>query len=212
MSDDLGKADTEPSPAPSPTPEPAPEPGKIMGVPLAVLVRGGTTSSAWDQEKLRQYAQSEALRAHQDSQFAAVEGAQGKPNIAAGMLSRELLGRGNPKVVIEYCYRDSVLNRECLAEVVVVPKVDSDEQELALVLVCPKCLERTGRMDDSQCIIRQSNRMFWLDTTKPSMWVNPMTGAAHAVAGTITLNDKVQCSALGCTWRFTIEASKLWEV
>jgi hypothetical protein len=184
-----------------------------MGLPLEMFVKGGTTTSAWDREKQEQYARSDALRAHQDRQYDAIHSAQDKPNIAAGMLSHELLGRGNPKVVIEYVYGDSALNRECLAELCMAPKVDNpDESEMVLVLVCPRCLQRTGRQDDSQLVIRESHRKFWLDDTKKGTWLNGVDGSVHPIAGTITLADRVKCPALGCTWAFRIDDSKLREV
>jgi hypothetical protein len=183
-----------------------------MGMPLAVFVKGGTTTNSWDVEKKKQYAQSEALRAHQDRQYEAVADSKGKPNIAAGLLSRELLGRGNPKVVIEYVYGDAALTQECLAELCMAQKVDNpDESEMVFVLVCPHCLKRTGRMDDSQVVIRESHRQFWLDDTKKRLWHNPFDGSVHPLAGNITLKDRVQCAALGCTWAFRIDDSKLRE-
>lgn len=183
-----------------------------MGMPLDVFVRGGTTTTAWDLEKQRQYAQSDELRAAQDRRYQAIEDAKGKPNIAAGMLSRQLLGRGNPLTVIEYVYGDSALNQECLAEIAVAAKVDNpDESEMVLLLVCPYCLRRTGRMDDSQVVIRESHRKFWLDTKKARLWRNHVDGSVHPLAGNITLADRVKCTALGCTWRFRIDDGKLRE-
>jgi hypothetical protein len=204
------EADTDPAPAPTPAPtEPAPT---LMGLPLAVFVKGGTTTEAWDRAKKRQYAQSDELRAAQDRRYDAIEESKGKPNVAAGMLSRELLGRGNPKIVIEYVYGDSALNRDCLGELCMAQKVDNpDESEMVLLLVCPYCLHRTGRMEDSQVVIRESHRAFWLDDSKKRIWVNPVDGSVHPLAGNITLRDRVQCGALGCTWAFRIDDSKLRE-
>ncbi len=183
-----------------------------MGVPIDVFVRGGTTSDAWDQQKARQYAQSDALRAAQDGRYQAIDEAQGKPNIATGMLSRQLLSRANPKVVIEYVYGDAALNRECLAEIALAPLPDNpDESEMVLVLVCPHCLKRTGRMDDSQVMIRESHRKFWLDDTKKRVWHNHADGSVHMLAGNVTLKDRVKCTALGCAWAFRIDDSKLRE-
>lgn len=204
--------DTEPAPAAVASTEPAPPAPTLMGMPLAVFVKGGTTSDAWDQEKKRQYAESDARRAHQDNVQQAVADAQGKPNIATGLLSHQLLSRGNPKIVIEYVYGDAALNRECLAELALAPLPDNpDESEMILALVCPHCLKRTGRQDDSQLMIRESHRKFWLDDTKKRIWHNDVDGSVHMLAGNITLADRVKCPALGCSWAFRIDDSKLKE-
>jgi hypothetical protein len=188
-------------------------PPVIAGVPLAAFVKGGTTTSAWDIEKQKLYAQSKELREHQDRQRQAIDDAAGKPNIRAALLSQNLMSRANPKVVIEYVYGDSALNRECLCEIATAPRADKpDEQDMILVLVCPRCLARTGRMDDAQIMIRESHRKFWVDYSKGRVWVNPVDGSVHTLCGNVTLKDKVSCSALGCTWRFAIEDSKLKEV
>lgn len=178
------------------------------------FVRGGTTSSAWDAEKARLHHESDQRRAHQDKQYDAIDAAQGSLDTKAAMLSRgSVNSRTNPKVVIEYVYNDSVLNREALCEVAMVPHPeDSSQPDMILVLVCPRCLERTGRQDDAQLVIRESHRKFWLDTDKASIWYNPIDGSVHNLAGTITVQDRCQCSALGCQWAFRIDDSKLREV
>lgn len=184
---------------------------KVGGVPLTVIVKGGTSTSAWDRQKAEQYRQSDELRAHQDRQRQAVAEAQGQPNVRAALLSRQLLSPTNPKVVIVYKGRDSALDRDCLCELVLSPRADADEDEMILVLVCPKCLERTGRMDDSQVIIRSSHKRMHLDTSRAGAWINPLDGQVHHLAGEITIDEKCKCDAVGCTWRFAIEASKLKE-
>jgi hypothetical protein len=186
---------------------------KVGGVPMA-FVRGGTTSAQWDADKARQRQASEERRAYQDRQYDAVEAAQGSLDTKAALLSRGSVNfKTNPKVVIEYIFRDAALNREALCEIAIVPHPqDPSENDMILVIVCPRCLERTGHMDDAQLMIRESHRKFWIDTDRARIWTNPVDRSVHNLAGDVTANDRCQCSALGCQWAFRIEKSKLWEV
>lgn len=218
MSDEQAPA-PDPAPAPVAEAEPAGE-GRIAGLPIDAWVRGGTTTQKWDEEQKQLDAQSDYLRDHQDKQYQAVADAETHGGAIAGMFSQQLLHRGNPKVVIEYCYRDSALNRDCLAELYTLPSESNPgEIVLGLVIVCPRCLQRTGRQDKSQLNIRTDIREFYLrSSTDPDypedkrIWVNPMDGQPHQIAGTITTRDAIKCPALGCTWKFRIDDSKLKEV
>lgn len=191
---------------------------KVGGIPLASLskapmgiVRGGTTTAAWDEYKKRQYAQSDALRAHQDAQHKAVVEAGQTPGVTSALLSFNFSSAGNPKVHLEYVFRDSALNRDCVAEIMATPRPDNPkEPDLALVMICLECLKRTGRQDDSQLLIRSSVRKFWLDETKAGPWVDQLGRLWH-IAGTITTADRIQCDARGCTYRFRIDDSKVRE-
>ncbi len=197
-----------------------PDVGRIAGAPLDMFVKGGTTSSAWDEEQKRLAAQSDYLRQHQDQQFQAIEDAGEQGGALAGMLSFQLDQPGSPKVIIEYCYRDSALNRECIAQIArVAHPSDPSQPDLALIVVCPYCLHRTGRQDQSQILIRKSVREFFIrPSTDPDFpeqkkhWINPVDGTFHHVAGTVTTKDAIRCQALGCTFRFRIDDSKLREV
>jgi hypothetical protein len=189
---------------------------KAGGIPLGEhmapmgFVRGGTTTAKWDEYKKRQYHQSERHRAHQDTQRAAVQEAAKTPGISSALLSFNLGGPANPKVHLEYVYRDSALNRDCVAEVLSMPNPEGGE-ELALVMVCLECMKRTGRQDDSQLLIRESVRKFWLDTSKAGHWVDQL-GHFWQIAGTITTAGRIHCDARGCTYRFQIDDSKVREV
>lgn len=212
--------DDVPGATPDPAPgAPAPQ-GTIAGLPIDAWVKGGTTTQAWDNEQKMLDAQSDYLRDHQDRQYQAIEDAQEHGGAIASMFSRKLLHQGNPKVVIEYVYNDRALNRECLAEIYTFPREDDPtDVAMGLVVVCPRCLERTGRQDKSQLQIRSDIREFYLrPSTDPDfpaelrIWVNPFDGQPHQIAGTITTRDAIKCTALGCNWKFRIDDSKLREV
>jgi hypothetical protein len=191
--------------------------GKIAGAPMDAFVKGGTTSTAWDREKKKQYEQSKARRAHQDRQRAAVAFAGRHSGVSGALLTMDLgAGAAKPKVVLTYKAKDQALEQECLAEIALTAAspeaaaVSDDVVGMILVVVCPKCLERTGEQDDSQIMIKSWHREFWLDETKKSVWVNSVDGSVHQIAGTVTAKDLMRCSALGCEWKFRIDESKLY--
>lgn len=183
--------------------------GKIAGVPANVFVKGGTTSLKWDREQKRQYEQADARRRHQDRQRAAVRAASGSPGIRAALLSMQLSAPMNPKVVLTYKARDRALEREAICEL--IEEKDSEGNlQYRLLLVCPKCLERTGRQDYAQTMVWSAQKKFWLDDSKAGIWVDPESGMSYRIAGSITTAERCQCTALGCDWKFRIEDSKLY--
>lgn len=176
----------------------------IAGVPLDMFVKGGTTTAKWDAEKQKFYRETEARRGHQDRQREAVKWAAGRADTKGSLLSLQLAGPDNPKVCLIYKARDAVLEQQCLCDLAVTG------EGLLLALVCPKCLERTSRMDDSQVLIRSEHREFWLDQSRAGTWIDPNSGLSYPVAGTITTKDRLSCSALGCNWQFRIDNSELY--
>lgn len=111
----------------------------------------------------------------------------------------------NPKVCLTYKARDAALEQQALCEVAL-----TGPDKMLLALVCPKCLERTGQMHDSQVMVRSEHREFWLDTSRAAVWVDPNSGLSYHLAGTITTRDLLSCSALGCDWQFRIDNSDLY--
>ena len=178
---------------------------KVAGIPVNVFVKGGTTTQKWDEEKKRFYAETDRRQAHQDGQRAAVASAAGRPDTKSALLSLQLTGAGNPKVCLTYKARDHALERQAICEVAVLSAT-----EMILVIVCPQCLQRTQRQADSQLVIKNQHREFWLDGTRAALWVDPASGMTHRLAGTITTRDLLSCNALGCTWKFRIEDSMLY--
>lgn len=186
---------------------------KIAGLP-DVFVKGGTTTGEWDRQKAQQYKQSDELRAHQDKQRQAVRHAAEKGGAVTGLLSYQLMAPTNPKVVIEFCYNDSALNRECLSELAMQPDpLNPGRVHLVLVLVCPKCLKRTGRQDDAQVMIHSAKKEFHLtmfaEGDPRQHWHSHVDGSYHRLAGTVHTVDRCKCDALGCDWEFQISDSKL---
>lgn len=183
---------------------------QIAGVPVG-FVKGGTTSSAWDAMKAKQYDDSDRRRAHQDRQRSAVAHAAQDPRAKSALFSMQLHSDANPKIVLNYKAKDSALDQECIGNFTVVPTDgEASEPGLVLVLVCPKCLERTGRQDDAQVMVKSWEKQLWLDDSKKGVWINHVDGSVHHLAGTLTVKDICSCTALGCNWRFRIDDSVLY--
>jgi len=182
---------------------------KIGGIPLDVFVKGGTTSTRHDEEKKRQYARSDEARRHQDKQKSAVAASSGHPGIASALVSHSLQSAANPQVVLTYKAKDHALEQDAICNIVLHPN-DEGDLGMILVLVCPECLRRTGRQDDSQVMIKDWHRQFWLDNTRKGVWQNHVDGSIVKIAGTVTTRDICSCTALGCSWRFRIEDSELF--
>lgn len=175
---------------------------------MGVFVKGGTTSSAWDREQKRQYRSSDARRRHQDRQRAAVKAAAGSASVRSALFSMQLGAPQNPKVVLKYKARDSALDREGICEL--IDESVGEEKHYRLLLVCPKCLERTGRQDYAQTMVTSRNKRLWLDESKKGIWVDPDSGMSYRIAGTITTGELCTCTALGCDWKFRIDDSVLY--
>lgn len=198
--------------APAAVPPAAAIPGEIEGAP-DIFVKGGTTSLAWDLQQQQLDAQGDAARAAQDRRRQAVTEAASSQDTVASLVSLEFGSDRHPIIVLTYVKKDSALNQECQCELLLSPLPDDPSKfEMTLTLVCPRCLERTGRQSRSTSMIRSTVREFYLDATKAGHWVHPMTGQFFQLAGTVTTRDAISCDAVGCTWRFRIDDSKLYEV
>lgn len=180
------------------------------------LVKGGTTSSAYDRQLAEAKDNAEQRRAHQDRQFEM--GARGiQDGEAASLHSMRLKDQGTPSLVLEYMARDKTVRQECIGEFTMVPMPDGQGMEPMFTLVCPRCLERGVPSDDAQLMVRNSHRRFDLDERKKNtikVVTNPVTGEPIPIilAGTITCDDIIRCSNFNCNWAVRIDDSKVWEV
>lgn len=192
--------------------ETKPEP-KPIEAPMAAWVKGGTMTSAYAKELAARDYDAEQRRKLQDEQMRATrtgrlpgalqtrELAAGPPGVAK-LSSLKLGGRNtHASVVLGIRHpKDNLIQDWIICELSAEPKEDGG-QELVLIVACPKC-ER-----DRQMTIRQSNRMFYLDTRRQGeIWVNPTDpNEIVTLAGTITTHDWIKCP--GCGWRFKVDDS-----
>ena len=186
----------------------------IGASPLTIIVKGGTTSSAYDKERAKQQQVTELGRSHQDRQVAAA--AQGDRMTKEGFVSSHLtslrmMDTGSPRLVLFYLNKDKSIRQECVAEIVVMPDGDS-----LFTMVCPKCLERGESHGSSQVMVRNSHRKFHIDPRKLGtiVMLNDPFGQPFQVriCGTVTCEEILRCSNVGCTWAVQVSESKVYEV
>lgn len=194
--------------------------GSSIGAsPLTIIVKGGTTSSAYDNERERQKAAAEAGRAHQEKQEEAARFGAGMTEggfVHSKLTSMRMMDNGSPRVVFYYMNKDKTVRQECVSELVLTL---GDE---LFTLACPKCLERKESHGSSQIMVKKSHRYWELDWRPPSkggvagtlVRLKDPYGKEFFVrlAGTITVQDIIRCSNLGCTWAVQIDKSEVWEV
>jgi len=196
MSDDKTSSTT--APVPDPTPAPA---ERVIENPMLSWMRGGTVSSAYQQQLDQQKHEAEKARAVEDAKRNFAEAGHAKQH--------KMVTGGNKQhagIVLELRHpkdRTTVLDYiEC--ELHVLP-----DNSLMLQMCCPDCYQRAGITANFH--VRQSNRKFELNTKRAGeIWVNPKN-PSHIVtlAGTINLTDRVKCPNLGCEKTFVIDESVL---
>lgn len=185
---------------------------KAFGVPLAMFVKGGTTTWAHDQEQQRLTMEAERRRAEADSErkIAAVPIEEGGAVIHGGPLG----GREGEQAYVELFYLNARgeqhlepggIPLRCLADVVQVGK-----SELAIVLVCVRCKERGVPLDRCQMRVRQTNRSWELSPKRRGdmiPWVEKLDAHGRPMvklyrsAGTIVESERFSCAQCGWVGR-----------
>lgn len=169
---------------------------------MEAWVRGGSTTSAYDQMLVAEKARAEASRREEDARTALAEA---NP-IEARQHTMKLGGNrsGYPGIVLVVKHlKDNVVLDYISCELI----VDQDGN-LQLNMACYSCAQR-GITDNFK--ISQKNRHFELDTRRQGeIWVNPNNPREFVhLAGTIHLTEWVRCPNLGCHVSFKIEDSVL---
>jgi hypothetical protein len=167
-------------------------------------MRGGTMTSAYEQQLARQKAEAEKSRQIEDSKRVAAE-----RNPHESKQYKHVIG-GNK------AYAGIVLEVRHPKDNVVLDYIECEltadaEGYLLLNMACFKCAMR-GVTD--QFHFTQKHKRFELDTRRQGeLWVNPKN-PRHIVtlAGTIHLTEVVTCPNLGCGTRFVIDNSVVREV
>ncbi len=191
--------------APTVAPEPAAPPVRDPRVPFApvVIMKNGTTSSAFDKEVHRASVDAERRRQEQDADRQAAS-----VGIEQGGAVRKTLDMGLPgnhPVAVLWCpTRDGSRERFMVCDL--VDGEADGEVILTLVMICPRCMDRGVPMDQAQMSIRTNHRVWYLDTkTKGLPFRDPDTQELHILAGTITGPGPYTCSGMGCGFKFSID-------
>jgi hypothetical protein len=174
------------------------------------FVKGGTLTTAYENQLKRRKAEADQRRAEDDKRKAIA-----RANPCEAKLHTLKVGgqSSHPMVVLVVkAARDNTI-----LDYVICELLSNDGEELILNMACPKCATR-GIADNFK--IHQSNRKFEFEQGKVpralarqvvgGLWVNPNDPKeAVTLAGTINLVEPTRCPNLGCDYRFKIDDSVL---
>lgn len=192
------------------TPPASPPPAAAAPVknqaPMAII-HGQATTSSWLEKDLaeraykRKIAQEEA-----DRDAAAHDAAQGSHDTASLSHTADM-GRPttNPVCVVEVILAGGRKHQYIQCDLSVVEM--NGQSGIQLNMICPSCVARGIPQGDAQIRIHEKNKRMHLDmSTKGEIWVDPDTGAAHLLAGTIDIDEACRCPTPGCGFKFKIAA------
>lgn len=192
------------------------EPGSAMDG--FVFVKGGTSTSRYDNEMARRRADADNRRVGQD-QMGAIGQRGVRPGEAARLGSNRFLTETTPRVVLLYRNKDKTVRQECISELVEVESKEQGRLDRLFVMVCPRCVARGVPQGESQVIVRSSHRKFYLDDSegKKNQIVvvrDPISGhpAPVLIAGTIYCEEILRCNNYNCDWAVKIADSCVDEV
>jgi len=196
--------ETKPAvPAPAPAPQAPAAVHRTVENPMLAWMRGGTPSSAYDQEQAKLKVAAEKSRAVEDERRRLAESGTGEAKQFKKVIggNKEFAG-----IVLEVRHpKDNVVLDYIECELIV-----AEDGTLSLNMACYKCALR-GVTDNFK--FSQKHKRFDLDQRRAGeLWVNPQN-PQHIVtlAGTIHLHEVVTCPNLGCGMRFVIDNSVVRE-
>lgn len=184
------------------------KPKSPLELPVGMWVKGGTTSSRYDQQVAERKADAEKRRSIEDERQRLVLQNPQEARLRSLQLADR---RRDPQIVLRLEPPPEDICCEMTCELTTQPIAESLRGEmfqLILQLVCPQCVFRLGRsVAESHQQIQQLNRYFWLDRTRAGELYVARTGEPVTLAGTITTEGRIKCSNLGCGFEFVIEKS-----
>jgi hypothetical protein len=180
---------------------------------LQLLVRGGTTSSAYDKEMQQRIADAEVRRAEADAdrKIAQIPIERGGGMIFENKLADPMTG---PRVLIKYVGRTKDVLMEQLCELV----ADEMSGDHMLIFVCPECFRRGVPSGFAQCHVRSKHRQWHLDlkdagtikSVRNSDMPNGLEFYTHA--GSIMDTDVLRCDGTNCGASFKIHNNVMYRV
>lgn len=128
-------------------------------MPMQILVRGGTTTTAYDMELKRRVADAEKRRAQLDRarRLASIPIEQGGALLHSHRFSDPLT---EPRVVVRYVNE----KKETIFDILCDLHVDDTSGAYILQCVCPECFRRGVHSGEAQMTVRDTNRKWYVDT------------------------------------------------
>ena len=185
--------------------------GGFDGAAPTFIMKGGTTSAAYDQFIKRKEVDAERRRDHQDLHRKLIEEDVDAGFGVGGFHENKLVSQDSPKLVFQYLNRDGTIHQECISEITIYPDPLGDLTDMLFTLVCPRCQSRGLPSSECQVLIRSSHRKWWLDEKKRGLVLVETPWGPQMVfqAGTVTVQDAVKCSNFNCDWKVRIDDSKV---
>lgn len=185
----------------------------MFGVPLDVFVKDGTTSSRHDRYMESQQAEARQRRADADMERKiARENSHklGNPDNVASLSTHEFTDHPEvQKAYVPLAYMSKngkEVDLYGMADIF-MPQDPKTKDELALLLFCPKCIQR---FPPDHCIItvRQSNRRWELDRRKAGQLFIDPDGMPQHSAGEVVDSEKFHCPR--CSWAACIDRNRVF--
>jgi hypothetical protein len=196
------------------TPEPTAKPKDDNAINLQLIVRGGTTSSAYDMEQARRAADAEKRRKQldRDIKIGTTPIEQGGGRMFNYNFADPL---ATPKIHLKYVNSKKEVVMEQLCELI----TDDISGNKILQFVCPKCVMRGIHAGEAQCTVRDGNRKWHLDTKGAGGIAKVQTVnlrgdkvlEPYLNAGTVMDTDLLICSNYNCGARFKIHKNMLYD-
>lgn len=215
MSDDKAPLPSASSPPTIETDSPAAAPTQsAFGVPLDVFVKGGTTSMRHDRHMAAMTADLHRRQAEADEEKRLAKEhsiAHGNMDDIASLTSHEFTD--HPEVECAYIPlmymspNGKEVDHYGVGDIIMVqdPKI---QDELALMIFCPKCREKGLPAWDCIITIRQANRPWFLDRrTAGELFIDPDGLPKHS-AGQVVDGEKFHCPR--CTWSACIDRNRVF--
>lgn len=199
MSDDT-------TPPASSTAAPSPAADKGPKAPMAIIRGQATTSSFLERDLAERAHNRKVAQEEADKDAAAHDAAQGSHDTASLSHTADM-GRPttNPVCVVEVMMAAGRKHQYIQCDLTIVEV--NGQSGLQLNMICPSCVARGIPQGDAQIRIHEKNKRMSLDmSTKGEIWVDPDTGAAHLLAGTIDIDETCRCPMPGCGFKFKISA------
>lgn len=180
---------------------------------IQTMVRGGTTSSAFDNELAEKMADAELRRAESaaDRKVGEVPIEQGGGLVYENKLTDP---QYSPRVLLKYVGAGKEPLLEQLCELV----KDESTGDHLLIFVCPECFRRGIPSGFAQCHARASHRAWHIDTreagqVKSAKNTDKLNGVEFYVsAGIIMDSDILRCDNVNCGGAFKIHRNVMYRV
>jgi len=203
-------------PVASGTPAPVKEEGVSWSGNVApmVIMKGGTTSSSYDQLMQAKEADANRRRDHQDTVRKMIEDDVDAGGGVGGFHEQKLVTQETPKLLLQYLNLDGSVYQECISEITGDFDPFGNSTNMMFTLVCPDCVARGLPQSECQIMVRDSHRKWFLDDKKRGIVPVETPWGTQVLnrAGTVTVQDVVKCSNYMCTWAANIDDSKVRRV